>query len=224
MDGATPSTKMVSRGFCGPIEIRNLEYQMARKKPTSPARQTEKRSPAWEKTAVPPLYKRVGKQRISWIYKHMDGRSQTLTSCDVGDREARFAAERKASRAAIEIQEGVVVAGSVADMIERFELQVDPEYYADQSKDGRKIRKAMYENLAKFFGKMGPEGRSHHRKGADLVHTVALCRGPLSRPSGPRQPVPVRANETKRFLYTMGMGFNLERCHAGMDSDLRSGG
>lgn len=129
---------------------------MARKKPASPARQTEKRSPAWEKTSVPRLYKRVGKQRISWIYKHLDGRSQTLASCGLGDREARFAAERRANRSAIEIQQGVVVAGSVADMIERFELQVDPEYYADQSKDGRRIRKSMYENLTKFFGKMAP--------------------------------------------------------------------
>lgn len=73
-----------------------------------------------------------------------------------GDREGRFNAERKAQRGALEIQQGVIVAGSVADMIEHFELQADPEYYADQSKDGRKIRKAMYANLAMFFGRMAP--------------------------------------------------------------------
>lgn len=129
---------------------------MATKKPASRPLRTAKPSPVWEKTGIPRLYKRVGAQRISWIYKHHDGRSQTLASCELGDREGRFNAERKAQRGSLEIQQGVIVAGSVADMIERFELQVDPEYYADQSKDGRKIRKAMYANLAMFFGRMAP--------------------------------------------------------------------
>lgn len=129
---------------------------MATKKPASRPLRTAKPSPVWEKTGIPRLYKRVGAQRISWIYKHHDGRSQTLASCELGDREGRFNAERKAQRGALEIQQGAIVAGSVADMIERFELQVDPEYYADQSKDGRKIRKAMYANLAMFFGRMAP--------------------------------------------------------------------
>lgn len=150
------SERMASRVFCGHIAIRNLGSQMENKKPAFRPRRTAKPSPTWEKTGIPRLYKRVGARRISWIYKHLDGRSQTLASCEIGDREARFNAERKATRDAVEIQQGVVVAGSVADMIERFELHVDPEYYADQSKDGRKIRKAMYTNLTKFFGRMEP--------------------------------------------------------------------
>lgn len=129
---------------------------MVTKKLASRRPQTAKPSPTWEKAGIPRLYKRVGTKRISWIYKHLDGRSQTLASCEVGDSEARFAAERKATREAVEIQQGVVVVGSVAEMIERFELQVEPDYYVDQSKDGRATRKAMYANLIKFFGKMAP--------------------------------------------------------------------
>lgn len=113
-------------------------------------------APAWEKTGIARLYKRVGKRRISWIYKHLDGRSQTLASAVLGDRAARYDAERLASKLTVEIQQGVVVAGAVSEMIERFELKEDPTYYQDQSKDGKKIRKGMYTNLIKFFGRMVP--------------------------------------------------------------------
>ncbi|UDG78615.1 hypothetical protein H4P35_18755 [Achromobacter sp. 77] len=129
---------------------------MASKKPVSRQARIAKPSPAWEKTGVARLYKRVGKQRISWIYKHVDGRSQTLASCALGDRSARYDAERLATKLAVEIQQGVVVAGAVSEMIERFELKEDPTYYQDQSKDGKKIRKGMYTNLTKFFGRMVP--------------------------------------------------------------------
>lgn len=129
---------------------------MASKKPVPPRPRTAKPSPAWEKTGIARLYKRVGKQRISWIYKHMDGRSQTLASSLLGDRAARYDAERLASKLAVEIQQGVVVAGAVSEMIERFELKEDPTYYEDQSKEGKKIRKGMYTNLTKFFGRMEP--------------------------------------------------------------------
>lgn len=129
---------------------------MARKTPVSRQARTAALSPAWEKTGVARLYKRVGKQRISWIYKHVDGRSQTLASCALGDRAARYNAERLATKLAVEIQQGVVVAGAVSEMIERFELKEDPTYYQDQSKDGQKIRRGMYNNLTKFFGRMAP--------------------------------------------------------------------
>lgn len=129
---------------------------MGTRKPASRKGRTATPLHTWEKTRIQRLYKRVGAQRISWIYKHVDGRSQTLASSEIGDREGRFDAERKAMREAIEIQQGVVVANSVGEMIERFELLVDPVYYADQSKDGRKIRKAMYSNLTSFFGRMDP--------------------------------------------------------------------
>lgn len=129
---------------------------MASKKPVSRRPRTATPSPAWEKTGIARLYKRVGKRRISWIYKHLDGRSQTLASAVLGDRAARYDAERLASKLAVEIQQGVVVAGAVSEMIERFELKEDPTYYQDQSKDGKKIRKGMYTNLTKFFGRMVP--------------------------------------------------------------------
>lgn len=129
---------------------------MASKKPVSRQPRTAKPSPAWEKTGIARLYKRVGQRRISWIYKHMDGRSQTLASAALGDRAARYDAERLASKLAVEIQQGVVVAGAVSEMIERFELKEDPTYYEDQSADGKKTRKAMYANLKKFFGRMRP--------------------------------------------------------------------
>lgn len=86
----------------------------------------------------------------------MDGRSETLASAVLGDRAARYDAERLAAKLAVEIQQGVVVAGAVSEMIERFELKEDPTYYEDQSVDGKKTRKAMYANLTKFFGRMSP--------------------------------------------------------------------
>lgn len=129
---------------------------MASKKPVSRPPRTAKPSPAWEKTGIARLYKRVGKQRISWIYKHMDGRSETLASAVLGDRAARYDAERLAAKLAVDIQQGVVVAGAVSEMIERLELKEDPTYYEDQSEDGKKTRRAMYANLTKFFGRVSP--------------------------------------------------------------------
>lgn len=111
---------------------------------------------AWEKIRIARMYKRVGKRRISWIYKDMDGRSQTLTSAVPGDRAARYDAEHLASTLAVEIQQGVAVARAVPEMIERFALKEDPTYCEDQSEDGKKTRKAMYANLTKFFGRMNP--------------------------------------------------------------------
>ncbi|WP_343718971.1 hypothetical protein [Achromobacter dolens] len=102
---------------------------MGTRKPASRKGRTATPLRTWEKTRIQRLYKRVGAQRISWIYKHVDGRSQTLASSEIGDREGRFDAERKAMREAIEIQQGVVVANSVGEMIERFELLVDPVYW-----------------------------------------------------------------------------------------------
>jgi site-specific recombinase XerD len=79
-----------------------------------------------------------------------------LASAPLGDRKAIADAERSAKRKALDIQQGVVVAGSVAEMIERFRDEVAPTHYRDQSKDGLAVRTGTYANLTKFFGAMRP--------------------------------------------------------------------
>jgi hypothetical protein len=102
------------------------------------------------------LYKRVGKKKVSFYYQHPDGKSETLASAQLGDRRAIAEAERIATRRALDIQQGVVVAGSVAELISRFADEEDPRHYIDQSKDGRAVRNSGYRNLTAFFGKMQP--------------------------------------------------------------------
>lgn len=65
-------------------------------------------------------------------------------------------ARRIAMRRALEIREGAVTVGSVAEMIQKFRDEADPIHYADQSTHGRSSRNAAYENLKAFFGKMAP--------------------------------------------------------------------
>ena len=121
-----------------------------------PNRQTSKPSPN-EATGISRLYKRVGKRKVSFFYQYPDGRRETLETAALGDRKAIAEAERKAKRQALDIQEGMVIAGSVADMIDRFEEDVAPSHYLDQSKDGLAVRKSAYNNLKRFFGKMLPQ-------------------------------------------------------------------
>lgn len=118
--------------------------------------QRQTSTPSWTTTGVPRLYKRVGKKKISWIYKHPDGRSETLASIAPGSREEARKAEKAAIYKAAEIQQGQVVAGSVAEMIDRFRVEVDPTHYLDQSKHGKSSRESAYKNLTAFFGKMHP--------------------------------------------------------------------
>ncbi|MEN5343852.1 hypothetical protein ABE599_09105 [Achromobacter mucicolens] len=59
-------------------------------------------------------------------------------------------------RRALEIRDGAVVAGSVAEMIEKFSDEIDPTHYADQTPHGKSSRRAAYENLIAFFGRMAP--------------------------------------------------------------------
>jgi hypothetical protein len=120
-----------------------------------PKAQTSTRS-SKERTGIDRLYKRVGKRKVSWYYQHPDGSSETVAVAMLGDRKAIIEAERTAKRKALDIQQGVVVAGSVAEMIERFRDEIDPTHYRDQSKDGRAVRAGTYANLAKFFGAMRP--------------------------------------------------------------------
>ncbi|MDE4918334.1 site-specific recombinase XerC [Cupriavidus metallidurans] len=111
-----------------------------------------------ESTGIDRLIKYIGAKKVSFYYKYPDGRSETLSSAPIGDRKAIAEAERIAKRKALDIQAGQIVAGSVADMIDRFRQDVDPVHYRDQSKEGKAVRQAAYDVLARFFGKMAPSG------------------------------------------------------------------
>jgi len=109
-----------------------------------------------ERTGVDRLYKRYGPRKVSFWYKHPDGRSETFSTAPRGDRAASALAERIARRKALDIQEGTVIVGSVADMVDRFREDIDPTHYRDQSSDGKAVRKGAYERLTRFFGRMAP--------------------------------------------------------------------
>lgn len=118
--------------------------------------QTSKHSPK-ERTGVDRLYKRVGVKKVSFYYQYPNGASETFATAPIGDRNAIAEAERDAKRKAMDIQQGVILAGSVADMIERFKKDIAPAHYLDQSKDGKAVREGTYSNLIAFFGKMQPK-------------------------------------------------------------------
>lgn len=107
-------------------------------------------------TGVTRLYRRDGLRKVSFQYFHRDGRTETLASADTGDRAGIAGALRIARRKADDIEQGVVVAGSVADLIDRFIDEVDPTHYIDRSKDGIATRMARYTQLKVTFGKMRP--------------------------------------------------------------------
>ncbi|MFZ6774700.1 hypothetical protein ACO0LB_18520 [Undibacterium sp. SXout7W] len=109
-----------------------------------------------ESTGIQRLYKRTGKRKVSFYYQYPDGRNETLATANTGDRKAITDAEKKAKRLALDIMEGQIIVGSVADMIDRFKNDIAPTHYADQSKDGLAVRQGTYDNLIKFFGKMSP--------------------------------------------------------------------
>lgn len=102
------------------------------------------------------IQKYVGKRKVSFYYQHVDKTTETLASAPLGDRQAIAEAERIARRKALDIQQGQVVAGSVAALIERFEDEVAPKHYRDQSKEGKAVRASTYKNLKSFFGQMAP--------------------------------------------------------------------
>ncbi|MBN3848190.1 hypothetical protein G3N58_15320 [Paraburkholderia sp. Ac-20342] len=110
-----------------------------------------------ESTGIDRLYKRYGARKISFWYKHPDGRSETLTSAKLGDRATIAAAERSAKRKALDMQAGKILVGSVADMIDRFKTDVAQTHFRDQSKDGLAVRAGAYDRLTKFFGRMDPK-------------------------------------------------------------------
>ena len=54
------------------------------------------------------------------------------------------------------MQEGQIIAGSVADAIDRFKTDYDVNHFRNQSRDGKYLRDSYYGKLARFFGKMAP--------------------------------------------------------------------
>ncbi|MFZ6727397.1 hypothetical protein ACO0K2_18040 [Undibacterium sp. MH2W] len=109
-----------------------------------------------ERTGIDRLYKRTGVKKVSFYYQYADGSSETLATAEVGNRQEIAEAERTAKRKALDINEGQIISGSVADMIERFKKDIAPTHYRDQSKDGLAVRQGAYDNLVRFFGKMSP--------------------------------------------------------------------
>ena len=71
----------------------------------------------------------------------------------VGDLKGIADADRAAKRKALDIIEGKIIAGSVAQLIERFRDEITPTHYPDQSKDGLAVRESGYKNLTKFFAR-----------------------------------------------------------------------
>jgi integrase len=112
--------------------------------------------PFVEGTGIDRLYKRVGVKKVSFFYQYPDGRRETLETAQRGDRIATGQAEKIARQKAVDIQAGQIVAGSTAELIDRFETQTDRIHFRDQSKDGTDVRKGAYNNLRKFFGIMAP--------------------------------------------------------------------
>lgn len=122
-----------------------------------PIRQTSKPSRKEPVPGFPRLQKYVGSRKVSWYYLYPNGASETLASALLGDRQAMMEAEHTAKRKHSDIVQGVIVAGSVADLIERFKKDEAPTHYRDQSKDGIAVRAGAYANLTAFFGAMNPK-------------------------------------------------------------------
>ncbi|SDH05279.1 MULTISPECIES: hypothetical protein [unclassified Duganella] len=121
-----------------------------------PKNQTSKPSRREFLAGAERIQKYVGKRKVSFYYQHVDKTTETLATAPAGDRKAIAEAERIARRKALDIQQGQVVAGSMAAIIERFQDEIDPTHYRDQSKDGKAVRTSAYRNLTAFFGKMAP--------------------------------------------------------------------
>lgn len=116
---------------------------------------TSKRSHR-ERTAVERLYKYAGARKVSFYYQYPDGSNETLASADAGDRAAVQRAERSAIRRARELQESKIIIGSVSELIDRFQTEIAPTHFRDQSNDGLAVCNGELANLVRFFGKMSP--------------------------------------------------------------------
>ncbi|VVE11983.1 phage-related integrase [Pandoraea capi] len=116
-------------------------------------------SPSPRKEVVPGfdrLRKYVGKNTVSFYYRHIDEKSERLSKAPRGDRAAIAEAENLAKQRALEIKAGVITAGTVAEAVQRFRREEDRRHFRDQSRDGASSRKTRYEHLVRFFGGMAP--------------------------------------------------------------------
>lgn len=143
-----------------------------------------------ERTGVDRLYKYTGARKVSFYYQYPNGASETLATASLGDRQAIMEAERAAKRKAMDIQQGVVIAGSVADLIDRFKNDVAPKHYADQSKDGLAVREGTYRNLTAFFGKMAP-------------HSLKTIHGYQFLEARAKAGAPIKANKELALMSTI---------------------
>lgn len=110
-----------------------------------------------ERTGVDRLYKFTGRKKVSFYYQYPNGTSETYATAPIGNKNAINEAERIAKRRALDVQQGKIIAGSMADLIDRFQTQEDRDHFLDQSRDGIAARKGEYANLTKFFGRMNPK-------------------------------------------------------------------
>lgn len=136
------------------------------------------------------LQKYVGVKKVSFYYQYPDGRSETVASAPIGDRKAIAEAEATAKRKALDIQQGQVVAGSIAELIDRFKLEIAPKHYLDQSKDGLAVRESAYRNLTKFFGKME-------------APTLKMIHGYQYLDDRAKAGAPIKANKEMALMSTM---------------------
>jgi integrase len=143
-----------------------------------------------EKTAVERLYKRTGRRKVSFYYQHQDGRNETLATATPGDRAGIIAAEEVAMRRALDIRQGAIVAGTVADAIKRFREEFDSKHFLSQSNDAKLIRKGEYNNLTKTFGKMPP-------KDLKMIHGYQYLDVRA------KQGAPMKANKEMALMSTM---------------------
>jgi hypothetical protein len=155
-----------------------------------PKRQTAK---PLRKECVPGadrLQKYVGKRKVSFYYQYPDGRSETVASAPLGDRKAIAEAEVKAKRKALDIQQGRIIAGSVAEAIDRFKTEEDTTHFLDQSKDGKAVRDGTYRNLTKFFGAMQPS-------------SLKMIHGYQFLDDRAKAGAPIKANKEMALMSTM---------------------
>ncbi|AJC22039.1 hypothetical protein RO07_18910 [Pandoraea pulmonicola] len=94
--------------------LRNPIFLRCKRRTSSPSHRKE------TVQGVDCLRKYVGKHKVSFHYRHLDGSNERLVTADLGDQAVIANAERVAKRRALEIQSGTIVADPVADVIRLF--------------------------------------------------------------------------------------------------------
>jgi hypothetical protein len=155
-----------------------------------PKRQTSKPLRKERLPGADRVQKYVGKRKVSFYYQHVDGTSETIASAEIGDRKAIAEAEVIARRKALDIQQGKIIAGSVAEAIERFRLEIDPTHFLSQSKDAKSVRDGEYANLKTIFGGMQPS-------------SLKMIHGYQYLDARAAEGAPIKANKEMALMSTM---------------------